>query len=171
MKNTYLRSLLALFLLLFLAIGCTKKEENEPQPRMTLKATIDGQPWEASEFLVRIEPWKELEDEHLWIDAQDPSSIQLNRQLRLYIYDYKTIGSSTVDASKNRRYENGSISFVDISQGISRDYFGPITYQLTKVENNAYEGTFSGTLCADLCMGQIPPVQIKGSFMVHLGIQ
>ncbi len=170
MKNRLLHPFMALFLIVFFVVGC-KKEENEPTPKMTLKATIDGKPWEAKDFLVQIQPGKELEDEHLWISAQDPTSIHLSRQLSLNIYHYKTVGFSTVDASKNHRYEDGSISFVDISQGISRDYFGPITYQLTKVENNIYEGTFSGNLCIYDCLSTLPPVHVQGSFMVHLGIQ
>lgn len=132
---------------------------------------IQTQQWEAKEFLVRIEPADQVDDEYLWINAQDPGLADPSKQLNLNIYDYKKTGTSTVDHSQNARQENGFISFVDISKGSSVDYHGPITYTLTKVEGNHYQGTFSGTLCAYLCLTSVQPITIQGSFDVHIGVQ
>lgn len=150
--------------------GC-RQAEVEPKQTMTLTATIDGKEWKAAEFLVLVEAADGAGDEHLWISAQDPTTLNSSKDLDLFIYDYKKTGSSTVDNSKNSRQKNGVLSFTDISKGISIDYWGPITYTLTKVEGDRYQGTFSGTLCAYLCLTTVPPVQIQGSFDVHIGVQ
>jgi hypothetical protein len=165
-----LRTLVCLLVLLIGVNGC-KSSDPQPSLTMTLKMSIDGQPWEAREFLVRIEPSDPVDDEHLWINAQDPDLVNPSKQVSLYIYEYKKTGASTVDKSKNSRQENGSLSLVDISKGSSVDYNGPITYTLTKVEGQNYQGTFSGTLCAYSCLTSVKPIQVQGNFDVHIGIQ
>ncbi|MDJ1485930.1 hypothetical protein QNI16_35945 [Cytophagaceae bacterium YF14B1] len=150
--------------------GC-KSSDPKPSDTMMLKMSIDGTEWEAKNFLVEIQPGSDLEDGHLWIDAYDNASTNPSKHLSLYVYDYRRTGTSTVDRSKNSRQENGSISLVDISRGTSVDYNGPITYTLTKVEGSNYEGTFSGMLCAYSCLTTVQPIEVQGSFQVHIGIQ
>ena len=138
---------------------------------MTLSATIDGQPWKAAGFLVRIEPGDGTNDGHLWISAQDPTMLNPSKNLGLFIYGYKKTGSSTVDDSKNNRQQDAILSFIDIAKGSDVAYSGPVTYQLTKVEGDRYRGTFAGTLCAYLCLSSTPPIRVQGSFDVRIGVQ
>jgi hypothetical protein len=165
--------LLTLVYLLAIAIGVNGCKSSDPKPSATmiLKMSIDGQPWEAREFLVRVEAATSTVDEHLWINAQDPGLSDPSKDLDLFIYDYKKTGTSTVDNSKNKRQNNGSLSFIDISKSTSLDYFGPITYTLTKVEGQNYQGTFSGTLCAYSCLTSVKPITVQGNFDVHVGLQ
>jgi len=165
-----LQTLVFMFALLIGVYGC-KSSDPQPSPTMTLKMSIDGQPWEAREFLVEIQPSDPVDDEHLWINARDNDLVNPSKQASLYIYDYKKTGTSTVDNKKNNRQENGNITFVDIAKGTNVNYDGPITYTLTKVEGQNYQGTFSGTLCAYSCLTSVQPITIQGSFDVHIGIQ
>lgn len=143
----------------------------DPKDTMTLTATIDGQPWKAAGFLVRIEPGDGTNDGHLWISAQDPTMLNPSKNLGLFIYGYKKTGSSTVDDSKNNRQQDAILSFIDIAKGSDVAYSGPVTYQLTKVEGDRYRGTFAGTLCAYLCLSSTPPIRVQGSFDVRIGVQ
>ena len=165
--------LLTLVYLLALAIGVNGCKSSDPQPStiMTLKMSADGKEWKATNFLIEVRPSDQVDDEHLWIDAYESTTINPSTHVSLYIYDYKKTGTSTVDNSKNNRQQNGNITFVDISKGTNVNYDGPITYTLTKVEGNHYQGAFSGKLCAYDCMTSVQPISVQGSFDVRIGIQ
>ncbi len=162
------------FLLLFLLLGqltftgCRKDEEEAPGATpMTLSASLDGKPWEATGFLVEKTAATATSDAALLISSRsNTGGIRLN----LYLYGVDKPGTYTVSSQDNNRYKDAVLEVNGNQNGLDTFFgWGPTTYTITKVEGKHYAGTFSGTF-VDVTRNKT--IQVKdGKFDVREGIQ
>ncbi|MDJ1505234.1 hypothetical protein [Xanthocytophaga agilis] len=154
------------FLLLFfliLSFSCQKNDsEPEPHSQMSLTAKINGKSWTATEFRVDEEDITS-QNPYLSILATDSRVLNPYTSLTLIIYEYKTPGAKITDRSINSIHQTCILGIT--TNGVYKDYSGPVTFELTSVENGNYEGTFKGQMCHE-CQGDAK-LSIEGSFKVR----
>jgi hypothetical protein len=162
--------ILLLFLLLsqLTFTGCRKDEESAPGATpMTLSASLDGKPWEASGFLVEKTAATATSDAALLISSRsNAGGIRLN----LYLYGVDRPGTYVVTSQHNNRYKDAVLEVNGDQNGLTTFFgWGPTTYTITKVEGKHYAGTFSGSF-ADVTRNKTIQVT-DGKFDVLEGVQ
>ena len=162
--------ILLLFLLLgqFTFTGCRKDEEEAPGATpMTLSASLDGKPWEASGFLVERTAATATSDAALLISSRsNAGGIRLN----LYLYGVDRPGAYVVSSQHNNRYKDAVLEVNGDQNGLTTFFgWGPTTYTVTKVEGKHYVGTFSGSF-VDVTRNKTIQVT-DGKFDVREGVQ
>ena len=161
--------LLTLLLLGTLALNsCKKDEEAAPGTTpMTLSATLDGKPWEASGFLVERTAATTTNDASLLISSRsNAGGIRMN----LYLYGVDKPGLYIVSSHHNNWYKDAVLEVNGDQNGLATFFgWGPTTYTITKVEGKHYAGTFSGSF-VDVTRNKTIQVT-DGKFDVREGIQ
>ncbi len=134
---------------------------------MTLSAKLNGDPWEATGFLVQQRPAGSTDDAHVMIQSRRNLG---GTTLHFYLYDVTAPGTYVFDQSESGRRKNAMMERTD--PATNRITFlgrGPVTFTFTRVENGHYTGTFSGTFTDGAGRGTIGVSE--GKFDVRIGSQ
>ncbi len=147
----------------------SKKDDLGPASdnRMMLSAKLNGDPWEATGFLVQQRPASSTDDAHVMIQSRRDLG---QTTLHFYLYDVTAPGTYVFDGQTNGRRKSATLERTD--PATNRITFlgrGPATFNFTKVEKGHYTGTFSGTFSDELGRGTV--TLTEGQLDVRIGSQ
>jgi len=168
-KITSLHMLLLAITSFWLSSCNNQKDDPDPaaNSRMTLSAKLNGDPWEATGFLVQQRAANSTYDPYVLIQSRRDLG---QTTLYFYLYDVTAPGTYVFDQPDSGRRKNATMERTD--PATNRITFlgrGPTTFTFTTVENGHYIGTFSGTFTDELGRGT---VQVsEGKFDVQIGSQ
>ncbi len=165
------RLLLLLFAFISFCLTSCQNQKDDPDPaadsRMTLSAKLNGDPWEATGFLVQQRAATSTDDAHVLVQSRRDLG---QTTLHFYLYDVTAPGTHVFDGENNDRRKNASLERTDPATGqITFLGRGPTTFTFERVENGRYTGTFSGKFTDELGRGTVEVNE--GKLDVRVGSQ